>query len=232
MSPFKNAAMGDVLEDRAYGVVLCDPAWQFLTYTGAGTPHRTEVDHYAVMSLDDLKALPVGDLAAKDCLLAMWVIGSHIDQAIELGRHWGFKYKTDGFVWVKIGKHDAAVRPISLGKWTRKQVEICLFFTRGAPPRLDAGIRQLIETDDHIIYAAKREHSRKPAEIHERLQRLAGGPYAELFARERRDGWASWGNEVGKFDLESPFTTDDPELAAMLGLSDSYRNMTEMDLIG
>lgn len=188
---------------NAHGLVLADPAWQFLTYGGASVPQRAKDQHYDVMSLDEMMTLPVGDLAAPDCALAMWVIGSHLDQALALGRAWGFVYKTDLFTWVKVGKNDPAVRPISLGKWTRKQTETCLLFTKGKPKRLDKGIRQLFETDEHIIFAPKREHSRKPEEQYERLQRLVEGPYVELFARQSRPAWATWGNERTKFDRQT-----------------------------
>jgi N6-adenosine-specific RNA methylase IME4 len=220
--PFANPFMGDVLERGRYGAILLDPPWEFVTYTGSGTPHRTEVDHYDVMSIEDLRRLPVQDLAAKDCVLVMWVIGSHLDQAIELGKHWGFKFKSDGFVWVKVGKNDPKVRPITMGHWTRKQTEYVLLFTRGSPKRLDAGVRQLFETDGHVIYAPRREHSRKPDDSHDRVVRLTGGPYVELFARERRPGWSSWGKEVGKF----PLVYCDPEINEMLGLG------VDEDIIG
>lgn len=211
------------LTRNGYGFIEADPAWAWTSYGGkASAPHRTIDAPYPVMSLDEMKALPVADLAARDCVLHMWVIGSHLDQAIELGRHWGFTYKSDGFVWVKTGKHDPAVRPISMGKWVRKQVEYGLLFSRGKPRRLDAGVRQLIETGgpwdgglmevsaDNVIYAPKREHSRKPDERYERIERLAGGPYVELFARTRRPGWDCWGNEVDRFG-------EDRLLADLLG---------------
>lgn len=184
-----------------YGVIEADPAWGWVSYGGkASAPHRTAQAPYPVMTLEEMKALPVAEIAAKDCLLNMWVIGSHLDQAIELGRYWGFTFKSDGFVWVKTGKHDPAVRPISMGKWVRKQVEYSLLFSRGKPSRTDAGVRQLIETGDNVIYAPKREHSRKPDERYERIERLCEGPYVELFARNTRDGWDSWGNETTRYD--------------------------------
>lgn len=204
------------------GVILADPAWSFLTYSGQSVPQRAEQQHYSVMTLEDLKQLPVVDLAAKDCVLPMWVIGSHLDQAIELGRHWGFTYKTDLFTWVKVGKNDPKVRPISLGKWTRKQTETCLLFTRGNPRRLDAGVRQLFESDEHVIFAPKREHSRKPDEQYDRIERLTDGPYVELFARQSRIGWLSWGNESGKFDdpLASILGSPSPEKSTNSGVFD------------
>lgn len=187
-------------DKNSFGVILCDPPWSWVSFSGTGSaPHRTEDAPYPVMTLDEMKRLPVGDLAKKDAVLIMWVIGSHIEQAIELGKAWGFAFKSDCFTWVKIGKHDPAVRPITMGKWTRKQVEQALIFTRGKPKRVGKGVRSLIEADE-VIYEPRREHSRKPDCQYERIEALAEGPFIELFARHHRDGWSSWGNETGKFD--------------------------------
>ena len=194
------------LNNAAFALV--DPPWSYLTYAGASVPQRAEEQHYDVMSLEDLMALPVGDLMTKDSGVGMWVIGSHLDQALALGRAWGFTYKTDLLVWVKVGKHDPKVRPISLGKWTRKQTEYMLLFTRGNPKRIDAGVRQLIEAEEHVIYAPKREHSRKPDEQYARLEKLVDGPFVELFARKSRPGWTTWGNQARKFDAVLPMFTD------------------------
>lgn len=201
------------LQRNGYGLILADPAWSWVSYAGKGSaPHRTADEPYKVMTRDDLLALPVADLAAPDCVLIMWTIGSHLDQAIELGRAYGFTYKTDVLVWVKTGKNDPNVRPISMGKWSRKQTETALLFSRGSPSRLDAGVRQLLETDCHVIYAPKREHSRKPDEQYDRIERLCAGPYVELFARTQRPGWDAWGDEVGKFNQPA----NDP-LASLFG---------------
>lgn len=204
------------LQQNGYGLIEADPAWGWTSFSGkASAPHRTEEAPYPVMTLDEMKALPVGDLAAKDCLLNMWVIGSHLDQAIELGRHWGFTFRSDGFVWVKTGKHDPSIRPITMGKWVRKQVEYSLLFGRGKPSRLDAGVRQLIETGENVIYAPRREHSRKPDERIERLERLVAGPRIELFTRQERAGWDAWGNEKRKFN--DPLLSRPDPLDAMFG---------------
>lgn len=193
-------APGARLKRNGYGFILLDPPWQWTNFSGQGSaPHRTDEEPYPTMTEEDIKALPVGDLAAKDCVLMMWCIGSHLDQAIDLGEHYGFEFKSDGFVWVKTGKHDPNVRPIGMGKWVRKQTEYTLIFTKGRPPRLDAGVRQLFETDEHVIFAPRREHSRKPDEQYERCRRLANGPFVELFARQSLDGWDGWGDQIGKF---------------------------------
>lgn len=194
-----------------YGIVLADPAWQTMLWSGEGrTPTQKQFDdggdHYATMSLDEMKKLPVGDIAGKDCALAMWAIGSHLDQAIELGTSWGFTFKTDLFYWLKLKLIDAmqidiftddiAPPKMGMGKYTRKELEPCLLFTRGKPRVLDHGVRQL-------IIEPAREHSRKPEAQYDRLERLFGKlPRAELFSRSTREGWDAWGNETGKFDAE------------------------------
>lgn len=178
--------------EGGFGVILADPPWAFRSWSGkTGTPHRSANDHYITTETTKLCDITVADVAAKDCCLFMWVVDSHIGEAIDLGRAWGFDIKTKAFTWVKTTK--TGVPKIGMGYWTRKQTEICLMFTRGKPKRLDMGVREL-------IMSPRREHSRKPDEQYERIQRLVAGPYLEMFARQGRPGWAVWGNEVGKFD--------------------------------
>lgn len=172
-----------------FGTLLADPPWAFRTYTGKNTvAHRCATDHYRTMSAETLRALPVVEIAARDSALFMWVVDSHLDQALDLARCWGFSYKTVAFVWDK-GR-------MGMGYWTRKEAELCLLFTRGKPKVLDHGVRQ-------IIRASRREHSRKPDETHLRIERLVSGPYCELFAREPREGWTIWGNETTKFSEQA-----------------------------
>lgn len=174
-----------------YGAILADPPWSFKTWSGSGTPHRTEEDHYPVTSTNDLKQIPVGDWALPDCALFMWVVDSHFDQALALGEAWGFGFKTKAFTWLKLTSKGNP--KIGMGYWTRKQTEQCWLFTRGSPKRRDKGVRELIQ-------AQRREHSRKPDEQYERIEALVDGPYLEMFARQSRPGWDAWGNETGKFD--------------------------------
>jgi N6-adenosine-specific RNA methylase IME4 len=171
-----------------YGAILADPPWAFKTWSGTtGTPHRTANDHYRTTGTGDLKDIPVADWATDDCALFMWVVDSHFEDAFELGRAWGFGFKTVAFVWVKQTVN--GLPKIGMGYWTRKQTEQCLLFTRGAPKRIGKGVRQLIE-------APRREHSRKPDEQYERIEALVGGPYLEMFARRSRPGWDAWGDQA------------------------------------
>ena len=180
------------LEPRSFGVILSDPPWSFKTWSGkTGTPHRGAHDHYGVAGETVLSALPVADLALPNCALFMWVVDSHLDEALRLGAAWGFGYKTRAFEWVKLTS--TGIPKIGMGYWTRKQTESCLLFTRGKPTRLGKGVRQLIQ-------APRREHSRKPDEQYGRIEALVGGPYCELFSRRPRLGWQGWGNEYPTFE--------------------------------
>lgn len=180
------------LPNGQFGCILADPPWAFRTFSGKNaTPHRCAEDHYRTVGFADLSAIPVREIATKDCALFMWAVDSHLDEAIRLGEAWGFKFKTIAFVWAKTtasGKFR-----IGMGYWSRKQTEVCLLFTRAAPRRIGKGVRQL-------IVASRREHSRKPDEQYERIEKLVSGPYLELFARTSRPGWTTWGNETDRFE--------------------------------
>lgn len=187
-----------------FGCILADPPWAFRTFSGETmTPHRCAEDHYSTMSFEQMAALPVGARAAEDCALFMWTVGSHLAESIALAEAWGFTFKTDAFYWLKSRLRDAdqidlftedvPELRLGFGYWTRKQVEPCLLFTRGAPSRLSARVRQ-------AITEPRREHSRKPDCQYDRIEALVAGPYLELFARAARPGWTAWGNQVGKFE--------------------------------
>lgn len=160
------------------------------------------------MSLSELKAFPVRDYADKDCALFLWVTDPMIPQGIELMQAWGFTYKTVAFNWVKLNKNGAQ-QPVEdgpffvgLGYWTRANPELCLLGTRGKPPRQAKDVRRLIVSE-------RQQHSRKPIEIYDRIQRLVEGPYLELFAREKHQGWNAIGDQIdesnsGKYRRRQP----------------------------
>jgi N6-adenosine-specific RNA methylase IME4 len=193
-----------------FQLLYADPPWAFRTFAGRDrTPtqksFREAEDHYPTMPFAEMVALPVADIAAKDAVLAMWIVGSHCAEALELGRAWGFEFVTDLFYWTKqrlvdaqqldIFTGDLVPPKISMGYYTRKQVEPVWLFKRGnGLPVLSHAVRQL-------IVAPPREHSRKPAEAAERLEALFGEvTRLEMFCRTPRAGWTAWGNEVGKFE--------------------------------
>lgn len=174
-----------------YGVILADPPWKFKTYSKKGKGRSAEA-HYDCMDFDQIAYLPIADFAAKDCVLLLWVTDPMLPRAFELMDAWGFRFSTVGFYWAKTGSSDCLQCPsfpIGTGYWARNNPEQCLLATRGHPKRLNADVRKL-------IISPRREHSRKPDEIYDRIERLCAGPYLELFARSRRPGWDSWGDQV------------------------------------
>jgi N6-adenosine-specific RNA methylase IME4 len=177
-----------------YRVIYADPPWTFATYSAKGKGRSPEA-YYDCMSLADIKALPVADWAADDCVLLLWTTDPVLPTAFEVIDAWGFKYKTVGFYWAKLNK---SVPPqliygegsffTGLGFWTRANPELCLLATRGHPRRRSADVKKL-------IISPRREHSRKPDEAYERIEALCEGPYLEMFARASRPGWDRWGTE-------------------------------------
>ena len=146
-------------------------------------------NHYPTMSISELCALPVADLAAKDSALFLWATFPQLPEALRLIQAWGFTYKSVAFVWLKQNRKSPGWF-YGLGFWTRGNAEVCLLATRGHPKRQAANVHQ-------FIISPVREHSRKPEEAREKIVALMGDlPRVELFARQSPPGWDVWGNEV------------------------------------
>lgn len=174
-----------MVDTARYGAILVDPPWAFDTYSRRGVVPARGEQPYPTMTLQQMAALPVRDIAAKDCAVFLWQSDSLPHAAAFLAQAWGFKIKTDNvFIWRKPS--------IGLGYWSRKECETVCLMTCGRPRRRSGGVRQVID-------APRREHSRKPDEIYSRIEALVGGPYMEMFARQQWLGWSSWGNEVTKY---------------------------------
>ena len=141
------------------------------------------------MSIEELCALPVAELAAKDSALFMWATFPQLPEALRLIRAWGFTYKSVAFVWLKKNRK-ADSWFYGLGFWTRANAEICLLATKGHPKRQAADIHQ-------FIISPIEAHSKKPDETRDRIVALMGDlPRVELFARQTSPGGVVWGNEV------------------------------------
>ena len=176
------------MEKKKYSVIYADPPWQFKAYSQKGMGRSAE-NHYPTMGIDAIKALPVGELADKDCALFLWVTFPCLREGLAVLDSWGFTYKTVAFVWVKQNRKADSLF-WGLGYWTRSNTEICLLATKGSPRRASAKVHQVILS--HI-----EEHSKKPQEARDRIVQLMGDvPRIELFARSRAEGWDAWGNEV------------------------------------
>lgn len=185
----------------AYRVIVADPPWKVAAgrtigrYEKQGDKQLFGVKDngarklaYPSMTVDEIAALPVRDLAAPDAHLYLWVINKYLPQAFEIVQAWGFQYSTT-LVWTK--------NPMGggLGGAYGISTEYCLFCRRGSWPA-----KERIST---TWFNWKRpykngypNHSAKPPEFLSMVERVSEGPYLELFARSKRPGWHAWGNEI------------------------------------
>jgi N6-adenosine-specific RNA methylase IME4 len=164
-----------------FPVILADPPWRY-EHTGVAGPTRRIENHYPTMSLEEICALEVP--AADDCVLFLWVTPPKVAEGIRVLDAWGFNFRTS-MVWVK--------DKIGMGYYVRQQHEWLMIAKRGNIPLPDPEDRP-----SSVIQAPRGAHSEKPEEIHKIIERMY--PFlerCELFARKPRDGWASWGNEIG-----------------------------------
>ena len=201
MNPFAG------LPRKHFGAILCDPPWRYATWNKATAVKKragkssygnaSEQTHYNTMATIDICHLPVWELAADDCVLFMWVSWPMLQDALKVIDAWGFTYKTCGFDWMKANAtqqdmfREEMKGAMGMGYWTRANTEPCLIATKGKPKRLHADVRM-------GIIEPRRQHSRKP-EIHARIERLVAGPYLELFGRQQRSNWTTWGDQSTKF---------------------------------
>jgi len=196
---------------KQYQLIMADPPWNFKARTDKGVTERAAAHHYDVQDLEWIKNLPVRDIVSPDgCVLMLWVTDTHLFQAQEVIKSWGFTYSTIGFHWAKLNKKSDGFA-VGMGFYTRANPEICLLCrTKKIPKVLDHGIRRLIaEEDPRQIVSRLREHSRKPDEAYERAAALFGDVRRlEMFSRESREGWDSWGNQTGKFDADLQIDRD------------------------
>ena len=142
------------------------------------------------MKLKDIQSIPVQSIAADDCYLFMWTTSPFLSKAFDVIKSWGFTYSTVGFVWIKMKNDMSAPRGDGLGKYTISNAEYCLIARKGKYFRESKSVKQ-------VIMSPKGEHSRKPYETRDRIVSLCGDlPRIELFARDKTEGWDTWGNEV------------------------------------
>jgi N6-adenosine-specific RNA methylase IME4 len=176
------------LTDR-FGAILADPPWQFQNRTGKVAPEHRRLRRYPTMTLTEICALPVRSHAAEKSHLYLWVPNALLADGLRVLCEWGFAYKTC-LVWYKT-RRDGGPDGRGVGFYFRNVTEILLFGTKGRLRTLAPGRRQV-----NLLASRKREHSRKPDDFHDLIERCSPGPYLELFARHRRDGWVQWGDEL------------------------------------
>ncbi len=162
--------------ETRYRTILADPPWGTKNLVGRGGPS----DHYPLMPLDTIRALPVGELAEDDAHLWLWVTNSDIFEQISVMEAWGFSYRSC-LTWIK--------PRFGMGHYLRNQTEHLLLGVRGKAPVQFKG-------QGTWTYAPLQDHSHKPEEQYAIIERCSPGPYLDLFARRKQPGWDAWGNEV------------------------------------
>jgi len=162
----------------------------FKIETGKVAPEHKRLNRYGTLNLDDIKGLPVAKAAADTAHLYLWVPNALLPDGLAVMQAWGFQYKSN-IIWQKIRK-DGGPDGRGVGFYFRNVTEILLFGTRGKNARtLQPGRTQV-----NIMSTRKREHSRKPDEQYPLITSCSPGPYLEMFARGKREGWAIWGNQA------------------------------------
>lgn len=170
-----------------YQIIYADPPWSYNDKALAG--NRGACCKYDVMNIEDIKNLPIHNLTDENCILFMWVTMPKLNECFDVIKAWGFEYKTCAFTWVKKNKKSDSWF-WGMGRWTRANAEICLLATKGNPKRISAKVHSVIDTPIE-------GHSKKPDITRDRIVELVGDlPRVELFARQKANGWDSWGNEI------------------------------------
>lgn len=175
-----------------FQVILADPPWKYNNRANHKTRFRGGASgHYDLMSTSDICSLPIGDLAdPSSSLLFLWATFPMLEDSLKVIEAWGFKYKTVGFTWCKL--NTKSLTPFfGVGHYTKSNAEICLLATKGSV------IKPVVNTVSSLILSPRQEHSRKPDESYERIEAMYPNlKKIELFARRKRQGWQSWGNQI------------------------------------
>lgn len=187
-------------QGKTYATIYADPPWRFQNRTGKVAPEHKRLNRYPTMSLNEIEALPVPSIAAEKSHLYLWVPNALLPEGLAVMKAWGFEYKGN-IIWEKVRK-DGQPDGRGVGFYFRNVTEILLFGIRGENNRTLAPARSQV----NLVRTQKREHSRKPDEMVEIIERCSPGPYIELFARGDRPGWDMWGNQATS-DYEPTWNT-------------------------
>ena len=172
-----------------FQTILIDPPWLFQNYSGKSAPEHKRLHRYYTLTLQEIFAIPVASLTQDTAHLYLWTPAAMIREALRAMKRWGFTYKTM-LVWHKIRK-DGGSDGRGLGFYFRLVTEFILFGVKGKMRTLQPGRRQV-----NLFASQKREHSRKPDELYSIIEACSSGPFIELFARKRRQGWTSFGDQL------------------------------------
>lgn len=167
---------------KKYKTILADPPWDVEQKGRFGA-----INHYSLMTLDRIKAMPVADLMEENAHCWLWVTAATLEHGYDVLRQWGFTPRSI-FIWLK--------SRMGLGVYLRNCAEFVILGTKGKAPIQ-------FKSQMNWLFAPIQSHSHKPEEMHKIIERCSPGPYLELFARRRQPGWDVWGNEIDS-DIDIP----------------------------
>ena len=180
------------LPNKKYNIIYADPPWNYNNWSKLKDDKLSKKCGrmlYPTMNLDEICKLPINDIAEEDCILFLWATMPCLEQAFKVIKEWGFIYKCCAFSWVKTTSKGIYS---GLGNWTLGNIELCLLATHKKFPKRKNPVKQ-------VVMSLKSKHSKKPSEVRKRIVMMMGDlPRIELFARQKTEGWDSWGNEVPK----------------------------------
>lgn len=165
------------LPQGKYFILYADPPWQ---YQNIGFDESAE-QQYPTMSVEEICTLPIHNLITDRAVLFLWVTNAFINEGLKVCEAWGFEYKTN-FAWIKSSGP-------SIGWFIKSRHELLFIATKGE------GLHPSEKFISWFEFKVRR-HSQKPDIVYEMVEKMYPGPYMELFARQSRDGWDSWGNEL------------------------------------
>lgn len=179
---------------KKYQIIYADPPWEYRKSGGIKSARGLAKKFYPTMKLEDIKNLDVQSISDKNCYLFLWTTAPCIEESLEVLKVWGFQFYTIVFTWIKQNKVADSLF-WGMGNATRANPEYVLLGRKGKLERLDKGVHS-------VVVSKISNHSSKPEEVRIRIEKLFGDlPRIELFARQKTEGWDSWGNEV-KSDID------------------------------
>ena len=187
--------------NKKYNIIYADPAW---SYKDKRDKHPRISGgasvHYNTMSVDEIKKLPVNEIADKNCMLFLWTTFPNLQEGLDVVKAWGFDYRTLGFSWIKLNKKNRKAF-FGIGYYTKSNCECCLIGVKGKPIIVSNKVSS-------VVLSTRLNHSKKPPIIRDKIIELVGDlPRIELFARTKVHGWDVWGNDekLESIPLESWF---------------------------
>ncbi|KKN00938.1 hypothetical protein LCGC14_1132680 [marine sediment metagenome] len=184
---------------KKYQIIYADPPWEYKDKHNGNDNKKYNIINptYPVMTQGDICNLGINlrSYTANNCILFMWAVFPQLKEALEVIKAWGFEYKTLGFNWVKTRNNGGYY--FGIGHYTKSSSEICLIGMRGKLSEI-----KVSDKVHNLVVSPLRGHSRKPDEIRDKIVEFCGDkPRIELFARQKVEGWDSWGNEI-ESDIE------------------------------